>query len=47
MPVDNQRRVWDILVGKAAALLYTIVAPVSRILCQFSELKKTFFCLLF
>ena len=35
MPVDNQRRVWDVLVGKAAALLYTIVSPVSRILCQF------------
>ena len=42
MPVDNQRRVWDILVGKAAALLYTIVSPVSRILCQFSKLKKNF-----
>ena len=43
MPVDNQRRLWDVLVGKAAALLYSIVTPVSRILCQFFRFKFLYF----
>ena len=34
LPADNQRRLWDVLVGKAAALLYSVVSPVSRILCK-------------
>nr|CAH0111335.1 unnamed protein product [Daphnia galeata] len=34
LPPDNQRRLWDVMVGKAAALLYSVVSPVSRILCR-------------
>lgn len=34
LPADNQRRLWDVLLGKATALLYSVVSPVSRILCK-------------
>lgn len=33
LPPENQHRLWDVLVGKAAALLHSVVSPVSRILC--------------
>lgn len=31
---ERERRLWDVLVGKAGALLYSVVSPVSRILCR-------------
>ena len=31
---EQERRLWDVLVGKAGALLYAVVSPVSRILCR-------------
>ncbi len=40
LPPDNQRRLWDVMVSKAATLLYSVVSPVSRILCN---KKKSFF----
>ena len=32
-PADS-KRLWDVLVTKAAALLYSLVTPVSRVLCK-------------
>lgn len=34
LPADNQRRFWDVMASKAATLLYSVVSPVSRILCK-------------
>lgn len=34
LPADNQRRFWDVMASKAATLLYSVVSPVSRILCR-------------
>lgn len=43
LPPDNQRRLWDVMVSKAATLLYSVVSPVSRILCN-AKMRFFFVC---
>ena len=38
-PADS-KRLLDVLVSKAAALLHSVVSPVSRIFCEYSKKKK-------